>query len=78
MLTVSRAPNITGAVMLLILAFASDHTRWRFPFIALGFFFTFCGFIIYASIDVLSTLHVAYFACFMMVGASGCLNAFSN
>ena len=57
------APNITGAVILLILAFASDYTRWRFPFIALGFFFTFCGFIIYASIDVLSNLHVAYFAC---------------
>ena len=35
-----------------LLAFASDYTRWRFPFIALGFFFTFCGFIIYASIDV--------------------------
>lgn len=32
------APNITGAVMLLILGFASDYTRWRFPFVALGFF----------------------------------------
>ncbi|KAK4549037.1 hypothetical protein LTR36_007493 [Oleoguttula mirabilis] len=60
------APNITGAVMLLVLAFASDYTRWRFPFIALGFFFTFCGFIIYASIDVQADLQVAYFACFMM------------
>lgn len=60
------APNITGAVMLLVLAFCSDYTRWRFPFIALGFFFTFCGFIIYASIDVESQLQVAYFACFMM------------
>jgi hypothetical protein len=37
------APNITGAVMLLTLAFASDYTRWRFPFVALGFFWTFCG-----------------------------------
>jgi hypothetical protein len=60
------APNISGAVMLLILAFASDYTRWRFPFIAAGFFFTFVGFIIYVSIDVTSELHVAYFACFMM------------
>lgn len=60
------APNITGAVMLLVLAFASDYTRWRFPFIALGFFFTFCGFIIYAAIDVESELQVAYYACFMM------------
>jgi len=60
------APNITGAIMLLVLAYASDYTRWRFPFIALGFFFTFCGFIIYAAIDVEKELHVAYFACFMM------------
>ena len=30
------APNITGAVMLLLLAFSSDLTRIRFPFIALG------------------------------------------
>lgn len=52
--------------MLLILAFSSDYTRKRFPFIALGFLFTFIGFIIYASIDVTSDLHVAYFACFMM------------
>ena len=27
------APNIGGAVMLLLLAFASDFTRWRFPFV---------------------------------------------
>lgn len=53
--------------MLLLLAFASDYTRWRFPFIALGFFFTFCGFVIYASIDVENSLRIAYFACFMMV-----------
>lgn len=63
----SSAPNCTGAIMLLILAFASDYTRWRFPFIALGFFFTFCGFVIYASIDVTKSLTVAYYACFMMV-----------
>ncbi|KAE9964563.1 hypothetical protein EG328_010352 [Venturia inaequalis] len=60
------APNISGAVMLLILAFASDYTKWRFPFVALGFLFTFIGFIIYVSIDVLHQKHVAYFACFMM------------
>lgn len=60
------APNVTGAVMLLVLGFASDYTRWRFPFVALGFFFTFMGFVIYAAIDVESSLQVAYFACFMM------------
>lgn len=60
------APNISGAVMLLVLAFASDYTKWRFPFVAAGFLFTFIGFIIYVSIDVLDQKHVAYFACFMM------------
>ncbi|KAK6598569.1 major facilitator superfamily transporter [Botrytis cinerea] len=60
------APNVSGAAMLLILAFSSDYTRRRGPFIALGFLFTFIGFLIYVSIDVTSQLHVAYFATFMM------------
>lgn len=61
------APNITGAVMLLILAFSSDFLRIRFPFIVLGFTFTFIGFIIFASIaDVTSQIHLAYYATFMM------------
>ncbi|KAH8893032.1 MFS transporter [Thozetella sp. PMI_491] len=61
------APNVTGAVMLLILAFSSDLTRLRFPFIVLGFTFTFIGFIIYAAItDVTAQIQVAYFATFMM------------
>lgn len=58
------APNVSGAVMLLILAFSSDLTRLRFPFIALGFLFTFVGFIIYAAVNVTTQIHVAYFACF--------------
>jgi hypothetical protein len=60
------APNIVGACVLLILAFTSDLTRLRFPFIALGFSLTFCGFIIFAAIDLKSHINVAYFACFMM------------
>ena len=60
------APNVSGAIMLLLLAFASDYTRLRFPFVAAGFIFTFIGFMIYVSIDVEAQLHVAYFACFMM------------
>ncbi|TVY48128.1 putative transporter [Lachnellula occidentalis] len=60
------APNITGAVMLLLLAFTSDFTRRRGPFIVLGFIFTFVGFIIYSAIDVEDSLHVAYFATFLM------------
>ncbi|KAI6780839.1 uncharacterized protein J7T54_007318 [Emericellopsis cladophorae] len=62
------APNVGGAVMLLILAFSSDFLRIRFPFIILGFALTFIGFIVYASIsDVQAQLQVAYFATFMMV-----------
>ncbi|QIX00381.1 hypothetical protein AMS68_005898 [Peltaster fructicola] len=60
------APNIVGAVVLLILAFSSDLTRLRFPFVALGFLLTFLGFIIYAAIDVQHSLQVAYFATFLM------------
>ncbi|KAJ4304701.1 hypothetical protein N0V90_000228 [Kalmusia sp. IMI 367209] len=61
------APNVVGACFLLILAFTSDLTRIRFPFIALGFMLTFIGFIIFAAIDVPTHLQVGYFACFMMV-----------
>jgi MFS family permease len=60
------APNVSGAVMLLVLAFASDYTRWRFPFVAAGFLFTFIGFVIFVSIDVEHQLQVAYFSAFMM------------
>ncbi|KAJ6167148.1 Major facilitator superfamily domain general substrate transporter [Penicillium chermesinum] len=61
------APNVTGAAMLLVLAFCSDFTRLRSPYIVLGFLLTFSGFMIYASInDVQAELHLAYFATFMM------------
>ena len=60
------APNVSGAVMLLSLAFSSDLTKIRFPFIAAGFAFSMIGFIIYATIDVEADIPVAYFACFMM------------
>ncbi|KIY69131.1 MFS general substrate transporter [Cylindrobasidium torrendii FP15055 ss-10] len=60
------APNIVGAIFLIILAFSSDYTKIRFPFIALGFLLTFLGMIVYATIDVQTHLQVAYFACFMM------------
>ncbi|KAJ5571483.1 hypothetical protein N7535_005143 [Penicillium sp. DV-2018c] len=61
------APNVTGAMMLLILAFSSDWIKLRSPFIVLGFLFTFTGFMIYASIhDVQKQIQLAYFATFMM------------
>ncbi|KAI0517071.1 major facilitator superfamily domain-containing protein [Xylaria bambusicola] len=61
------APNITGAVTLLILAFSSDLLRIRFPFICLGFALSFTGFIIYAAIDdVQRQRQLAYYSTFMM------------
>ncbi|KAJ8098289.1 major facilitator superfamily domain-containing protein [Lipomyces tetrasporus] len=64
------APNVSGALVLLILAFSSDFTRYRFPFIAAGFAFPVIGFIIYASIDVLHSTGAAYFACFLMTAGT--------
>lgn len=52
--------------MLLVLGFASDYTRLRFPFVALGFLFTFIGFVIFANVDIHTELTVAYLACFIM------------
>ncbi|KAK7203381.1 major facilitator superfamily domain-containing protein [Myxozyma melibiosi] len=61
------APNISGAVVLLLLAFMSDKYRLRSPFIAIGFLLPVLGFIIYLAIsDVNAHLNVAYFACFLM------------
>ncbi|ETN45036.1 uncharacterized protein HMPREF1541_09912 [Cyphellophora europaea CBS 101466] len=60
------APNVSGAVTLLLLAFASDYTKVRSPFVALGFLLTMLGFLIYAAVDIDTQLNVAYFACFMM------------
>jgi MFS family permease len=60
------APNVSGAVILLVLSFASDYSRLRFPFVALGFLFTFIGMVLYAALDVEHQLHAAYFASFMM------------
>ncbi|KAK8101958.1 hypothetical protein PG999_012332 [Apiospora kogelbergensis] len=62
------APNVGGAVMLLILAFSSDLLRIRFPFIMLGFALTCTGFVVYAALpDVQTHIQAAYFATFMMV-----------
>ncbi|KAK9238101.1 major facilitator superfamily domain-containing protein [Lipomyces kononenkoae] len=65
------APNVTGAIALLILAFASDRYRLRSAFIAIGFALPVIGFIAYLSItDVTAHLHEAYFACFLMTAGT--------
>ncbi|RCI16799.1 hypothetical protein L249_2539 [Ophiocordyceps polyrhachis-furcata BCC 54312] len=61
------APNASGAVVLLVLAFASDASRLRFPFIVLAFALTLTGFVVYAAIDdVEASLRLAYAATFIM------------
>ncbi|KAK9493238.1 major facilitator superfamily domain-containing protein [Lipomyces doorenjongii] len=65
------APNATGALVLLILAFASDRYRLRFPFIAIGFALPVIGFISYMSVtDVAAHVNEAYFACFLMTAGT--------
>ncbi|KAK9314820.1 major facilitator superfamily domain-containing protein [Lipomyces starkeyi] len=65
------APNATGALALLILAFASDRYRLRFPFIVIGFALPVIGFITYLSItDVAAHVNEAYFACFLMTAGT--------
>ncbi|PHH70549.1 hypothetical protein CDD82_7046 [Ophiocordyceps australis] len=65
------APYVSGAVVLLALAFLSDATRLRSPFIVVAFTLTLLGFAIYAAIDrVEEQLQLAYFATFMMCWGS--------
>lgn len=60
------APNIVGAVVLLILAFSSDFAKLGFPFIMAGFSFPLIGYIIYACVGVQTSTAAAYFSVFMM------------
>lgn len=65
------APNVWGAVSLIVLAFSSDYFRVRSAFICTAVLITLIGFAVYGAIDVQSHLGVAYFACFLMTtGAS--------
>lgn len=65
------APNVVGAVVLILLSIASDKTRLRFPFVVLGFLITFIGFIVYVTIPHFVAHHgVAYFSCFLMVAGA--------
>lgn len=68
------APNLVGVVVLLILSYFSDRTRLRWPFISLGFSFTFIGFIVYVALPNIvtdaSAHSAAYFATFLMICGS--------
>ncbi|CAN6618529.1 high-affinity nicotinic acid transporter [Trichomonascus vanleenenianus] len=60
------APNIWGAVCLLILAFSSDLSQVRFPYIMAAFAIECVGFLVYGVIDINTHYGAAYFATFLM------------
>ncbi|KAG0648164.1 putative transporter [Hyphodiscus hymeniophilus] len=64
------APNVVGAVSLVIVANSSDYFRNRALHIVAGLSCTMIGFIILASVDVVTNKGVAYFACFLL--CAGC------
>lgn len=65
------APNIWGAVVLVILTICSDKVRVRSVFICFAVLCTLVGFAVFGAIDTKSHLGVAYFSCFLMtMGAS--------
>lgn len=65
------APNIWGAVVLIILTICSDKVRVRSVFICFAVLCTLVGFAVFGAIDTKSHLGVAYFSCFLMtMGAS--------
>jgi MFS family permease len=63
------APNATGFVVLLCVAFSSDYFRERTFHIVFSLCVSLIGLIILATIDVINNKGVAYFACFLL--ASG-------
>lgn len=64
------APNIWGAVSLLILSFSSDYLRIRSLFICIAILSTLIGFAVFGAIETQSHLGAAYFSCFLMVTGS--------
>lgn len=65
------APNVWGALSLLVFAFASDYLRIRSIFLVMAIAVTLIGFVVYGAIDITTNIAGAYFACFLMTtGAS--------
>ena len=72
------APNIWGALSLIILCFASDYFRVRSLFICIAIILTLIGFVVFAAIDVQTNIGASYFSCFLMttgVSASSVLTS---
>ena len=64
------APNIWGAVALLVLCFSSDYLRVRSLFICVAVLVTLIGFAVFGAIDTQSHLGAAYFSCFLMTSGT--------
>lgn len=65
------APNIWGALCLLVFAFSSDYVRVRSGFLVAAILLTVVGFATYGGIDIENNIAGAYVACFLMTtGAS--------
>ncbi|KAK6455958.1 transporter of nicotinic acid [Scheffersomyces xylosifermentans] len=64
------APNVSGAVCLLILAFSSDYFKVRSIFVIIAISTTLIGFVVFGAIDTQSHIGVAYFSCFLMTAGS--------
>ncbi|KAF5356086.1 hypothetical protein D9756_003736 [Leucocoprinus leucothites] len=60
------APNVVGAVTLLVLTFSSDYFRERSIHICIPLLIGLTGFIILGCIDVVGHKGAAYFACFLL------------
>lgn len=60
------APNIVGAITLLVLTFSSDYFRERSIHICGPLLIGLTGFIVLGSIDVARHKNIAYFACFLL------------
>ncbi|CUM65871.1 uncharacterized protein PRCAT00003521001 [Priceomyces carsonii] len=72
------APNVWGAVSLLIICFSSDLFKVRSIFICIAVLLTLIGFVVFGTIDVQKNLGAAYFSCFLMttgVSASSVLTS---
>lgn len=60
------APNVWGAVALIILGFSSDLLRIRSIFIVIGLSITLIGFVVFGCLDTQTHIGAAYFSCFLM------------
>ncbi|KAG7730965.1 hypothetical protein KL933_000760 [Ogataea haglerorum] len=72
------APNVWGAISLMVLCFASDYTSTRSLFVGIAVASTLIGFVVFGAIDSATHTGVAYFSCFLMttgVSASSVLTS---